>query len=189
MNALLLLALLGTYTDVGYASTTGVTFTGQVNLTLGTKFCLDTEKNDCVAVNTEDRIDIQVNGGDAFFIRTSGVDVGSGKAGLINMTPSATVPNVVPNTNDGNTGMGASGTDAASLIANALEVARFSATTDRLFQLLGGLKPVSKTSDPCADTTNFPPGAVFYNSTSAVHCFCNAANADIRMVDNATACF
>jgi len=49
-----------------------------------------------------------------------------------------------------------------------------------------GLYPDAVTADPCGTLT---VGAIFYNSTSNYHCYCNGAGADIKMNDNTTACF
>lgn len=62
-------------------------------------------------------------------------------------------------------------------------------TVHALVGATGGIKPASVTADPCADTTNFPPGTFFYNSTSGYPCFCNNSNADVKFTDNTTACF
>lgn len=52
-----------------------------------------------------------------------------------------------------------------------------------------GLTPVQKTADPCADTSAFPTGTMFYNSTSNYFCFCNGSAADVQVHSPATACF
>jgi hypothetical protein len=45
------------------------------------------------------------------------------------------------------------------------------------------------TADPCADTSKYPEGAMFYNDTSDYYCFCNGAGDDVQMHSPGTACF
>lgn len=52
-----------------------------------------------------------------------------------------------------------------------------------------GVVPSKVTADPCSDTTAYPEGSIFWNDTSNYFCFCNASNADIKTVDDTTACF
>lgn len=49
-------------------------------------------------------------------------------------------------------------------------------------------KPASVTADPCADTTQFAEGVIFWNDTSNYHCTC-VATVDLKTTDYATACF
>ncbi len=50
---------------------------------------------------------------------------------------------------------------------------------------VGAMKPIEKAADPCADTTQYPVGAMFYNSTSNYPCFCNESNVARKMTDQA----
>ncbi len=50
---------------------------------------------------------------------------------------------------------------------------------------VGAMKPIGKAATPCADTTQFPVGAMFYNSTNNFPCFCNEANVARKMTDSA----
>ena len=50
-----------------------------------------------------------------------------------------------------------------------------------------GLVVSFKTADPCTGA-DFPEGSIFYNSTANILCYCSAANADLKVADDA-ACF
>ena len=50
---------------------------------------------------------------------------------------------------------------------------------------VGAMKPIGKAADPCADTTQFPVGSMFYNSTDNYPCFCNESNVARKMTDSA----
>ena len=51
----------------------------------------------------------------------------------------------------------------------------------RLTETISGIKPASKTSDPCSDTTNYPEGTLFYNDANDYFCFCNASSTAKQM--------
>lgn len=109
-------------------------------------------------------------------------------AGIITTVMTATAPGFA-NRSDTNTGLGWATTDTGTIIGGGVIALRWSESTDTLVEILGGFTTEPVTADPCGDTTNFPIGAIFFNSTSNYHCFCGAANADLKMNDNTTACF
>jgi hypothetical protein len=51
-----------------------------------------------------------------------------------------------------------------------------------------GVQFFGATSDPCASTSGFPAGSMFYNQTSGYPCYCSNANADLKVSDD-SACF
>lgn len=137
----------GFYVDAEYLSTGGGTVggtlnvSGDLNLALTKKVCFDTELNDCVRAAVDDRLDFQINGGDAGFLRLTSFETGSGKSALMNEVPSATNPTLVPNSNESSSGVGHQGTNAPNMIAGGVEVARFTlANSVALFQMLGRSK-------------------------------------------------
>lgn len=162
---------------------------GDLTTGLNQKLILDDDLDSYIQCTADDQCSLYASGNVALTWRAGSIETASGRSGLMNEVPNATNPTVVPSTNDPDTGLGTSGADCLSLVAGGVEVARLCESTDSLFSVTGGFKPVSKTSDPCADTTNFPPGAEFYNSTTGVQCYCNNSNADVRSADGTTACF
>lgn len=61
--------------------------------------------------------------------------------------------------------------------------------TSRLLNVASAITTVKVTADPCADTSAYPEGAIFYNNTSDYYCFCTGAGADVQMHNPAVACF
>jgi len=53
---------------------------------------------------------------------------------------------------------------------------------------VGAMKPIGKAADPCGDTTQYPTGSMFYNSTDNYPCFCDEGGNDRKMTDAAN-CF
>jgi hypothetical protein len=51
-----------------------------------------------------------------------------------------------------------------------------------------GFVPTAVAADPCAATSNYPEGSIFYNSTADILCICNGSAADVKVSDG-TACF
>ena len=48
--------------------------------------------------------------------------------------------------------------------------------------------PKKETADPCADTTGYAEGSIWFNDTANEHCTC-VAGVDVRIKDYTTACF
>ena len=76
-------------------------------------------------------IGITLSGGIKWYISSSSIQANNGLgAGINNITSSATIPTLIPNRADGNTGIGRASTDNLSLIAGGLEGARIEDPAD-----------------------------------------------------------
>ncbi len=139
---------------------------GDLRLALTEEICFDTEVNDCIYADVDDRLLLKINGSTVGIINATGIQTSSGRGAIYNEVPSATNPTLIPNSNDSNTGVGHQATSAGSLIANSLEVARFTvATSVALFQLIG------RQSGPIAtiaanDTTPSVAGANYFTTSA-----------------------
>lgn len=129
MNALLLLALLGTYTDVGYASTTGATFTGNFGPgAFGVKLCLDLDCDSNISPSADDTFQLEVNGADRveFTATTTAFRTSTDSGNVLALADtSVTIPVIAALQN----GM--------SLAADA-DLAAGACTANRLFRDTGG---------------------------------------------------
>jgi hypothetical protein len=74
--------------------------------------------------------------------------------------------------------------DALELRTNGVTRMTINSTGETIFAY--GIVPDAVTADPCG--SGYPEGAIFYNSTANVLCYCSASNADLKVSDD-SACF
>lgn len=85
--------------------------------------------------------------------------------------------------NDYDTGIWRVSPNILAISTNATEAMRIDSTGE--IEAAFGIVPAFKTADPCG--SGFPEGAIFYNDTANVLCFCDGTN-DLKVSDG-SACF
>jgi hypothetical protein len=58
-----------------------------------------------------------------------------------------------------------------------------------LLTVEGAIRPSKLTANPCANITDYPEWALFYNDTNNYYCFCGTSSIALKMSDEAVNCF
>ena len=164
----------------------GGTMTGDLNMA-GNCIYVDSDGNSGMCSSGDNEITFVRGTVSQWSIESTGFgSTNSGGARIVNGAPSAGSPNIYPNRSDLDTGYGWYGPDGLELVPGGVSALRVSESgSDTNVAPQGGLTLVTKAADPCADTTNYPAGTLFYTAGgNGFPCYCNDAGDDLFVHDN-----